>query len=110
MMYTFKTSLPTVTDWLKLWLVVLVVSLSFAQTSPAANFEGCVFLDQNGNSTYDVGEPVQANAVVYLMDNQLVQAGQGGFFTTITGGDGCYYFFGNNASNFNSSILWYTSL
>jgi len=69
------------------WLMAggfLALFLAGMPSVYAVNFEGCVFLDQNGNSTYDTGEPVQANAVVYLMDNQLVQAGLGGFSTTIT--------------------------
>ncbi len=87
------------------WLMAGTLAI-FSVWLPAVNavdFQGCVFLDQNSNGTYDAGELVQANAVVYLMDNQLVQTGQGGFFTAVTGGDGCYYFFGNNAGDFT---LW----
>ncbi len=39
MMYTFKTGLPTVTNCLKLWLVVLVVSLS----QPSDELRGLCF-------------------------------------------------------------------
>lgn len=96
---------PLKTEWrnfLARWLMAGLLAL-FAAWMPsvdAVDFQGCLFLDQNNNGVQDAGEPRQANAVVYLMDKKLMAAGLGGYFTTLTGADGCYYFFGNNASDF----------
>jgi hypothetical protein len=101
----FYRGQPLKTDWrnfLARWLMAGLLAL-FAAWMPsvdAVDFQGCIFLDQNNNGVQDAGEPLQANAVVYLMAKKLMASGLGGYFTTLTGADGCYYFLGNNASDF----------
>jgi hypothetical protein len=86
--------------WKKIiWLALLLSGLPLS-ASMAGTIQGQVFLDDNNNGVWDTGEPVRINAIVYIVDEALERAGQGGFFSAITDANGNYWSFGHNTGNF----------
>lgn len=89
---------------LTVWLFMLVSSLLLPATSFAqAMICGSVFLDQNQNRVKDSGELLRANQVIYLIDQTLINQGQGGYFTTVTGEAGQYCLLANTLGDY---LIW----
>ncbi len=74
--------------------------LSCFTVAQATTIQGSVFLDANNNAVWDTGELVRPNAIVYIVDEALYNAGQGGYFTAQTDANGNYWSFGHNTGTF----------
>jgi hypothetical protein len=86
-------------SWKIIGLALLLSGLPLS-ASMAGTLQGKVFLDENNNAVWDTGEPVRINAIVYIVDEALERAGQGGFFSAISDANGNYWSFGHNTGNF----------
>lgn len=82
-----------------IYLIGLLL-LSGLSVAHATTIQGSVFLDENNNSVWDTGELVRPNAIVYIVDEALEKAGQGGYFTAQTDANGNYWSFGHNTGTF----------
>jgi PKD repeat protein len=69
-------------------------------TGLAATIQGTSFFDMNDNGTREACEPVRANATIFIRDNNLANAGMGGFFTAFTDANGRYQSPAHNAGPF----------
>jgi hypothetical protein len=78
--------------------------LSCLSVAHATTIQGSVFLDENNNTVWDTGELVRPNAIVYIVDEALEKAGQGGYFTVQTDANGNYWSFGHNTGTFRMWI------
>ena len=74
--------------------------LSCLSVAHATTIQGSVFLDENNNGVWDTGELVRPNAIVYIVDEALYNAAQGGYFTAQTDANGNYWSFGHNTGTF----------
>ena len=100
MYYLRKTGEPPQTKRQR-WLKAGILAASMVPaTGFAATITGNSFLDMNDNGVRDTCEPVRPNGTIYILDNNLANSGQGGFFTTITDANGRYQSLAHNAGSF----------
>jgi uncharacterized repeat protein (TIGR02543 family) len=69
----------------------------------AATIQGTVFMDNNNNGVQDAGEPPLTDTNIFIRDNGLANAGQGGFFNTISDANGEYSSISHGTGSFS---LW----
>jgi hypothetical protein len=69
-------------------------------TSLAATVQGRAFWDPNDNGVWDTCESARANTTIYIRDNNLANAGMGGFFTAMTDASARYSSIAHNAGPF----------
>ncbi|MCP4698458.1 MAG: DUF11 domain-containing protein [Gammaproteobacteria bacterium] len=93
---------------MKAWLFYYAIAVALAGNALpadtlAATIQGTVFNDWNGNGAIDVWEQGQgrANVTVFIRDNALADAGQGGFFTVQTDANGAFSSIAHNAGSFS---------
>ena len=75
------------------WLILLLINC-FPFIVQAATVEGMVFLDENQNGNWDVGERAGVNSIIYLMNAD-------GQFTTLSDANGNFWFFALNPGTAN---------
>ncbi|OQY43367.1 MAG: hypothetical protein B6242_14820, partial [Anaerolineaceae bacterium 4572_78] len=65
-------------------------------------------MDPNDNGVWDTCEAARANSTIFIRDNNLANAGQGGFFTTTTDANGSYSSISHNTGPFTiwADIPW----
>jgi len=68
--------------------------------SAAATIQGTTFMDNNNNGVLDAGEPPRANTTIFIRDETLADAGQGGFFSTSSDANGQYISISHNTGPF----------
>jgi len=84
-------------------LAVSIIGHFLPSIAIAATVQGIAFIDFNDNGVIDSCELPHANATVFIMDNVMVDAGQGGFFTAITDANGHYK---STAHHTGSFSIW----
>jgi uncharacterized repeat protein (TIGR01451 family) len=103
-------------SWRKRWAQLPIIG-TFAifsigsvlpSTALAATIQGTAFIDMNNNGTFESCEPTRAGATIFIRNNTLANAGQGGFYTTTTDANGRYSSISHNADPFTiwTDIPW----
>jgi PKD repeat protein len=69
---------------------VFLLAGVFPTTTFAATIQGIAFEDINDNSIFDSGEPPLPYTTIFIRENNKADAGEGGFFTTMTDENGEY--------------------
>jgi uncharacterized repeat protein (TIGR01451 family) len=103
-------------SWRKRWAQLPIIG-TFAifsigsvlpSTAQAATIQGTAFIDMNNNGTFESCEPPRAGATIYIRNNTLADAGQGGFYTTTTDANGRYSSISHNADPFTiwTDVPW----
>jgi len=83
------------------FLAVSIIAHLVPSIAIAATIQGIAFIDFNDNGVMENCESPQANTPVFIMDNTLLDAGLGGFFTAMTDANGRYQSTTHNASSFS---------
>jgi uncharacterized repeat protein (TIGR01451 family) len=103
-------------SWRKRWAQLPIIG-TFAifsigsvlpSTAQAATIQGTAFIDMNNNGTFESCEPPRAGATIFIRNNTLANAGQGGFYTTTTDANGRYSSISHNADPFTiwTDVPW----
>jgi len=89
-------------------MVGLIALFSMPLSALAATLQGRAFMDPNDNGVWDTCEAARANSTIFIRDNALANAGQGGFFTATTDANGRYSSISHNAGSFTiwADIPW----